>query len=176
MFEHEQLLKSTPLFSWLLVMTITAYWAYVHFFEEGSILAKLSLDVGSVVHLREVHRLVTGPLYAGVPFRSLMISVMGAHIGSWFVISAFDARWERILMAFWFNYGTYLLYGYYIDPLSLQFPLVMFITSMVATTFLMQEVSASVSVMVSNITILWLVIVFLTQPYQPLIGVVIAVI
>ena len=162
MFEHEQLLKSTPTFSWLFVLTITLIWTYIHFFEEAMVTANLSLDMNSVVHQYEFHRLITGPLYAGIPFRSLMISLMGAHIGSWFVINGFDARWERIIMAFSFNYGTYLLYGYFIDPNFLQFPLVLLITSMIGTTFLMQEVGASVSEMVNNITTLWLVIVFLT--------------
>jgi hypothetical protein len=39
MFEHEQLLKSTPLFSWFLVLLISLYWSYVYFVSGESLLA-----------------------------------------------------------------------------------------------------------------------------------------
>jgi hypothetical protein len=47
---------------------------------------------------------------------------------------------------------------------------------MVVTTYLMREVSHSVPTVVNNIATLWFVCVFLTQPYQPLIGLVIGVV
>ena len=100
---------------------------------------------------------------------------MGAHICSWFVISGYEARWERIITAFGFNYSAFILFSYFVDSYSFTFPLVLLLSSMVVTTYLMREVGSNVPVIVNNITALWFVCVFLTQPYQPLIGVVIGI-
>jgi hypothetical protein len=68
-------------------------------------------------------------------------------------------------MAFSLNYFALLAYTYWVDSVHLQFPLVVLLSAMTATTYLMQEVSYTVPPMVQNIVVLWFVIVFLTQPY-----------
>jgi hypothetical protein len=118
MFEHEQLLKSTPLFSWMLVLTLTLYWVYVHFYTTEAILGQVSLDLQSIFAHGQLYRLITGPLYPGVFFRNLLISACGAHVCSWYVINGYQARWERIIVAFSFNFSMLLLYCYFIDPFS----------------------------------------------------------
>lgn len=50
------------------------------------------------------------------------------------------------------------------------------LVTMVVTTYTMQEIGVTVPQMVTNMVTLWLVVVFLTQPYQPLIGILISLI
>lgn len=45
MFQHEAMLKSTPIFCWFFVTTAVFYWSYVRFYAEASILAHTSLDI-----------------------------------------------------------------------------------------------------------------------------------
>jgi len=144
MFEHEQLLKSTPLFSWFLVLLISLYWSYLHFFEGQYALAHLSLDLQVIYQQYELYRFISGPLFPGIYFRNLLMGAMGVHTCTWFTINAYEARWERIIMAFNINFFALLVYTYLVDSLYLQFPLVVLLSAMVVTTYLMQEVSYTV--------------------------------
>lgn len=119
MFEHEQLLKSTPPFSWLLVLSIALYWAYVHFYAGEYLLASLSLDLSVAYTQREPLRLITGPLFPGIFFRNLLMALMGAHTCSWFTINGYDGRWERIITAFNLNFCVLLAYTYWVDSVHL---------------------------------------------------------
>jgi hypothetical protein len=49
----------------------------------------------------------------------LLMAAMGVHTCTWFTINAYEARWERIIMAFNINFFALLVYTYLVDSLYL---------------------------------------------------------
>ena len=48
MFQHESMLKSTPLFCWLLVASIIGYWSVLKYWYGPETLYYLGLDLSNV--------------------------------------------------------------------------------------------------------------------------------
>jgi|688.fasta_scaffold472075_2 hypothetical protein len=90
MFQHETMLKSTPMFCWFLVASIVGYWSVIRYLYGPETLYFLGLDLRSVYQNYQIYRLISGPLYPGIFVRNLIINILGVHICSWFVITGYN--------------------------------------------------------------------------------------
>jgi hypothetical protein len=72
------------------------------------------------------------------------MAAMGVHTCTWFTINGYEARWERIIMAFNINFLALVAYAYLVDNLGLQFPLVTMLAAMVVSTYFMNQISYTV--------------------------------
>lgn len=90
MFQHETMLKSTPMFCWFLVASIVGYWSVIRYLYGPETLYFLGLDLRSVYQNYQIYRLISGPLYPGIFVRNLIINILGVHICSWFAITGYN--------------------------------------------------------------------------------------
>ena len=105
-FDAERFLKSAPLVSCILPIAMIVTSLVVSFPTYTTVgPAQLSLQWPKVIESREYWRAVTSFLLApGEVLRHVTLAIVGANLGSWFVISASKGKWEFILMNFWWNY------------------------------------------------------------------------
>jgi hypothetical protein len=166
MFAHESLLKTTPTFCWLYLTLSLGIWGSIRYRLDGfELLSELDFNMLKVVHDKEVYRIMTGLLIPGFYLRHALLNIIGIHVVSWFVIAGYQARWERILMALFWNVTGLALYSWFIDPNNLHLPIVCLLVTMMLTTYAMQHIETSVPQLVTNMVALWMLVQILTQPY-----------
>ena len=103
---------------------------------------KMSLDLMLIrFDYRQAYRLFTSPLLgSNGTWQSLLIHQVGVHVGTWFVIAATKGRWQKMLLAYFYNYLALCLAIYLInDPLAFAAPLLPLLTAQVAVTYMLED-------------------------------------